>query len=70
MRTKAPGEIVHYVEIQCGIMSTMRTIMRTIGFSPLARFATGSYTVEFRYASYTYYTPESFGLYFGTKPAN
>jgi hypothetical protein len=38
-------------------------------FSSCFDLQPGSYTVEFRYASYTYYTPESFGLYFGTKPA-
>ncbi len=37
-------------------------------FSSCFDLAAGTYTLEFKYASYTYYTPEAFSVYFGTSP--
>lgn len=37
-------------------------------FSSCFDLDAGIYTIEFQYASYLYYTPESFSVYFGTYP--
>lgn len=37
-------------------------------FSSCFDLAAGTYSLEFKYASYNYYTPEAFSVYFGTSP--